>query len=115
MVFIGAGPGEADLITVRGSRLLSQAHVVLFDALADATLRDLAPQADWIDVGKRGFSGKEGSDFNGQTRINRRPKLWPVNSPLKAAGCHAAYSCNARRYRYYRLRRAGGGGVDSGS
>lgn len=71
VVFIGAGPGEADLITVRGSRLLSQAHVVLFDALADATLRDLAPQADWIDVGKRGFSGKEGSDFNGQTRINR--------------------------------------------
>jgi uroporphyrin-III C-methyltransferase len=71
VVFIGAGPGEADLITVRGSRLLSQAHVVLFDALADATLRDLAPQAAWIDVGKRGFSGKEGSDFNGQTRINR--------------------------------------------
>lgn len=71
VVFIGAGPGEADLITVRGSRLLAQAQVVLFDALADATLRDLAPQADWIDVGKRGFSGKEGSDFNGQTRINQ--------------------------------------------
>lgn len=71
VVFIGAGPGEADLITVRGSRLLAQAHVVLFDALTDATLRDLAPQADWVDVGKRGFSGKEGSDFNGQTRINR--------------------------------------------
>ncbi|MGQ0596130.1 uroporphyrinogen-III C-methyltransferase [Aquabacterium sp.] len=71
VVFIGAGPGEADLITVRGSRLLSQAQVVLFDALADASLRDLAPQADWIDVGKRGFSGKEGSDFNGQTRINQ--------------------------------------------
>ena len=71
VVFIGAGPGEADLITVRGSRLLAHAHVVLFDALADATLRDLAPTAEWIDVGKRGFSGKEGSDFNGQTRINR--------------------------------------------
>lgn len=71
VVFIGAGPGEADLITVRGSRLLAQAQVVLFDALADASLRDLAPQAEWIDVGKRGFSGKEGSDFNGQTRINQ--------------------------------------------
>jgi uroporphyrin-III C-methyltransferase len=71
VVFIGAGPGEADLITVRGSRLLAQAQVVLFDALADASLRDLAPQAAWIDVGKRGFSGKEGSDFNGQTRINQ--------------------------------------------
>lgn len=71
VVFIGAGPGQADLITVRGSRLLAQAQVVLFDALADAALHDLAPQADWIDVGKRGFSGKEGSDFNGQTRINQ--------------------------------------------
>jgi uroporphyrin-III C-methyltransferase len=70
VVFIGAGPGEADLITVRGSRLLAQAQVVLFDALADPTLRALAPHAEWIDVGKRGFSGKPGSDFNGQTRIN---------------------------------------------
>lgn len=71
VVFIGAGPGEADLITVRGARLLAQARVVLFDALADPGLRDLAPGAEWVDVGKRGFSGKEGSDFNGQTRINR--------------------------------------------
>ena len=71
VVFIGAGPGEADLITVRGSRLLGQAQVVLFDALADHSLQDLAPQALWVDVGKRGFSGKPGSDFNGQTRINQ--------------------------------------------
>lgn len=53
--FIGAGPGAADLITVRGARLLAQAQVVLFDALADPALRDLAPQAAWVDVGKRGF------------------------------------------------------------
>ena len=71
VVFIGAGPGEADLITVRGARVLAQAQVVLFDALADPGLKDLAPSATWLDVGKRGFSGKEGSDFNGQTRINQ--------------------------------------------
>jgi uroporphyrin-III C-methyltransferase len=70
VVFIGAGPGESDLITVRGARTLAQAKVVLFDALADPTLQDLAPSAKWVDVGKRGFSGKPGSDFNGQTRIN---------------------------------------------
>ncbi|WP_339940972.1 SAM-dependent methyltransferase, partial [Undibacterium luofuense] len=40
---MGAGPGEADLITVRGARLLAQAQVVLFDALADPSLRDMAP------------------------------------------------------------------------
>ena len=52
VVFIGAGPGEADLITVRGARLLAQAKVVLFDALADPTLRDLAPDAEWVDARK---------------------------------------------------------------
>ncbi len=54
--FIGAGPGAADLITLRGARLLAQAEVVLFDALTDPALRDLAPAAKWIDVGKRGFT-----------------------------------------------------------
>jgi uroporphyrin-III C-methyltransferase len=56
VVFIGAGPGEADLITVRGAKRLAEAEVVLFDALADPALRVHAPQAEWIDVGKRGFS-----------------------------------------------------------
>jgi uroporphyrin-III C-methyltransferase len=54
--FIGAGPGVADLITLRGARLLAQADVVLFDALTDPALRELAPAAQWIDVGKRGFT-----------------------------------------------------------
>ena len=57
IAFIGAGPGAADLITLRGARLLAQADVVLSDALVDPALRDLAPQARWIDVGKRGFRG----------------------------------------------------------
>ena len=56
VTFIGAGPGAADLITVRGARRLAEAEVVLFDALTDPALRELAPQAQWIDVGKRGFS-----------------------------------------------------------
>jgi uroporphyrin-III C-methyltransferase len=55
VIFIGAGPGAADLITLRGARWLSQAEVVLFDALTDPALREMAPDAQWIDVGKRGF------------------------------------------------------------
>ena len=35
VIFIGAGPGAADLITVRGAQRLKQADVVLFDALTD--------------------------------------------------------------------------------
>jgi uroporphyrin-III C-methyltransferase len=65
VVFIGAGPGSADLITMRGARRLARADVVLFDALSDPALRDLAPDALWIDVGKRGFC-----DSTGQARIN---------------------------------------------
>jgi uroporphyrin-III C-methyltransferase len=57
VVFVGAGPGEADLITLRGAERLRAADVVLFDALADPALRALAPSARWIDVGKRGFVG----------------------------------------------------------
>jgi len=55
VVFIGAGPGSADLITLRGARRLAEADVVLFDALTDPALRELAPHALWVDVGKRGF------------------------------------------------------------
>ncbi len=55
VIFVSAGPGAADLITLRGARALGAADVVLFDALTDSALRELAPKAQWIDVGKRGF------------------------------------------------------------
>lgn len=50
---VGAGPGAADLITVRGARILAQADVVLHDALVTADMLALCPQADKISVGKR--------------------------------------------------------------
>lgn len=65
VIFIGAGPGAADLITLRGARLLATADVVLFDALTDPALREHAPKARWVHVGKRGFC-----DSTGQTTIN---------------------------------------------
>lgn len=65
VAFVGAGPGQADLITMRGAQRLAQAAVVLSDALADPALRALAPQARWLHVGKRGFA-----DSTGQEAIN---------------------------------------------
>ena len=65
VVFVGAGPGAADLITLRGAQRLRQADVVLFDALTDPALREFAPQARWVNVGKRGFS-----DATGQASID---------------------------------------------
>lgn len=50
---IGAGPGNADLITVRGLRLLQQADVVIYDRLIAQELLDEArPDAECIFAGK---------------------------------------------------------------
>jgi uroporphyrin-III C-methyltransferase len=51
---IGAGPGAADLITLRGLRLLRTAGAVVYDALIDPALLDEAPAgAELIFAGKR--------------------------------------------------------------
>ena len=51
---VGAGPGDPELITVKGRRILEQAGAVLFDHLAPAALLDLAPpHAERIYVGKK--------------------------------------------------------------
>ena len=53
---VGAGPGAADLITVRGLRLLRSADVVLHDALiSPELLEDAGPHAELVSVGKRGY------------------------------------------------------------
>lgn len=84
VIFIGAGPGAADLITLRGARWLARADVVLFDALTDPALRALAPTARWLHVGKRGFR-----DSTGQAAINallvKHAKKSAVVVRLKAA------------------------------
>jgi uroporphyrin-III C-methyltransferase len=64
---IGAGPGAADLITVRGARILSRAEVVLYDALVTEEMLAMCPQAVRISVGKR-----SGQRSTAQTIINER-------------------------------------------
>ncbi|MBB3213345.1 uroporphyrin-III C-methyltransferase [Herbaspirillum sp. Sphag1AN] len=64
---IGAGPGAADLITVRGARLLAQADAVLYDALVTEDMLALCPQAVKIAVGKR-----SGQRSTAQPVINQR-------------------------------------------
>ena len=50
---VGAGPGAADLITVRGARLLEQADIVFHDALVEPEMLELCKQAVKVPVGKR--------------------------------------------------------------
>ncbi|MGF6274224.1 uroporphyrin-III C-methyltransferase [Massilia sp. UYP11] len=64
---VGAGPGAADLITVRGARLLAQADVVLYDALVTPEMLELCARAQKIPVGKR-----SGQRSTAQSLINEQ-------------------------------------------
>ncbi|MBQ3107746.1 MAG: uroporphyrinogen-III C-methyltransferase [Firmicutes bacterium] len=51
---VGAGCGEADLITVRGAKLLQSCDAVVYDDLIDSELLDLVPPyAEQLYMGKR--------------------------------------------------------------
>src|SRR5881396_1143680 len=51
---VGAGPGDAGLLTLRGAELLGRAEVVVYDALVNPELLRLAPKsAEIIYGGKR--------------------------------------------------------------
>jgi uroporphyrin-III C-methyltransferase len=62
---VGAGPGDPDLITVKGAKTLAKADVVMYDALANDDLLKYAPNAKKIFVGKR-----KGYKRYSQERIN---------------------------------------------
>jgi uroporphyrin-III C-methyltransferase len=64
---VGAGPGAADLLTVRAVRLLGEADIVFHDALVPGEILLLAPRAQKIAVGKR--SGRRST---AQRFINKR-------------------------------------------
>jgi siroheme synthase len=57
VLFVGAGPGAADHVTLGAARALSAAEVVIHDRLVGDEVMDLVPpQARRVDVGKEGFA-----------------------------------------------------------
>lgn len=50
---VGAGPGDPDLLTRKAAARLAEADLVLYDALVDPRVLELAPAAQRVYVGKR--------------------------------------------------------------
>ncbi|MEX2436230.1 MAG: SAM-dependent methyltransferase, partial [Balneolaceae bacterium] len=64
---VGAGPGDPDLITVRGLNAIKNADVLVYDRLANPELLSQAPEySEKIYVGKR-----PGKRSVSQDQINR--------------------------------------------
>ena len=64
---VGAGPGDADLLTVRAQRLIQEADVLVYDRLVSEEILDLSPQDT-----ARVFVGKSPSRHTlPQEEINR--------------------------------------------
>jgi uroporphyrin-III C-methyltransferase len=53
LTLIGAGPGDPELLTLKAVKALQRAEVVLYDALVNDDILDLAENAVKVSVGKR--------------------------------------------------------------
>lgn len=64
---VGAGPSDAELLTIKAQRLLKEADVIVYDHLVGAAILSMIPEdAKRIDVGKRA-----GNHTKSQEEINR--------------------------------------------
>lgn len=55
---VGAGPGPADLLTIKAYNCIKQADIILYDALISRDIRELFPEsAEQLFVGKRAGDG----------------------------------------------------------
>jgi uroporphyrin-III C-methyltransferase/precorrin-2 dehydrogenase/sirohydrochlorin ferrochelatase len=67
---VGGGPGDPELITVRGRRLLARADVVVADRLAPRELLEsLAPNVEVVDAAKIPYGRAASQDFINTTLV----------------------------------------------
>ena len=81
---VGAGPGDPDLITVKGQRILQQADVVLYDNLASKELLSLcSPECEKIYVGKQPYG-----DYTPQEDIHQliKAKAYQLGKVVRLKG-----------------------------
>ena len=71
---IGAGPGAADLITVRGARILAEADIVFYDALIDISMLEWCSGTKLVQVGKRCGSHSTSQHFINKQLVDAATK-----------------------------------------
>jgi uroporphyrin-III C-methyltransferase / precorrin-2 dehydrogenase / sirohydrochlorin ferrochelatase len=72
VALVGGGPGDPELITVRGRRLLAHADVVVADRLApQELLAELPPQVEVIDAAKIPYGRAMAQDASNEVLIDR--------------------------------------------
>ena len=72
VALVGAGPGDPELITVKGRRLLAEADVVVADRLAPGLLLDeLRPDAELVDAAKNPYGPARTQDEINQILVDR--------------------------------------------
>ncbi|MFT7838356.1 uroporphyrinogen-III C-methyltransferase [Saccharothrix sp. BKS2] len=71
VALVGGGPGDPDLITVRGRRLLARADVVVADRLGPRELLDeLPPHVEVVDAAKIPYGRAATQDFINSTLVD---------------------------------------------
>jgi uroporphyrin-III C-methyltransferase len=71
---VSAGPGAADLLTLRAARVLAEADIVLHDALVEPEVLAIAVRARKLNVGKR--AGRPSSDQRFINKLLVRAARW---------------------------------------
>src|SRR5215217_6394477 len=91
--FIGAGPGDPDLLTIKAAKILSKAEIVITDRLVSEEIikKYVNPAAVIIPVGKQGRSNASTPQFEINDLIVQFASVYKIVVRLKG-GDVALYS-----------------------
>lgn len=79
VAFVGAGPGDPDLLTLKARRYIHEAEVVIYDRLVGKGVLELARrEAKFIDVGKKGFGAQVTQDKINEHLVREAQAGWKV-------------------------------------
>ena len=79
VAFVGAGPGDPELLTLKARRHIHEAEVIIYDRLVGKGVLELARrEAKFIDVGKKGFGAQVTQDKINEHLVREACAGWKV-------------------------------------